>query len=61
MYGLKTWDTWSLLLEALSNNLITLTELCAAIDDLGKNKFGINGAQKQEILDNAKYIVNNRK
>lgn len=60
MYGLKTWDTWSLLLEALSKNLITLTELCAAIDDLGKNKFGINGAQKQEILDNAQFIINRR-
>ncbi len=27
MYGLKTWDTWNLLLEASSKNLITVPQI----------------------------------
>jgi uncharacterized protein len=56
MYGLKTWDTWNLLLEALSSNLITITEFAAAIDELGKKKFSLNEKQRQEILDAAQTI-----
>ena len=61
MYGLKTWDTWSILLEALSSNLTTLTELEAAVNELGKKKFRLNTKQTQEILDAARSIEKRRK
>lgn len=61
MYGLKTWDTWNLLLEALSKNLMTITELSDAIEDLGKRKFKLNPKQTQEILESAKFIENKRR
>jgi predicted nucleic acid-binding protein len=56
MYGLKTWGTWNLLLEALSNNLITITELGEAMEELGKRKFKLNPKRTQEIQQAAKLI-----
>ena len=61
MYGLKTSDTWSILFEALSRNLVTLTELTEAVDELGKKKFRLNAKQTQEILDAARSIDKRRK
>jgi len=60
MYGLKTWDTWTLLLEALSRNLITIIELEAAVEELGKRKFKLNIKQAQQILQAAKHIDSQR-
>jgi uncharacterized protein len=57
MYGLKTWDTWNLLLEALSRNHIALRDIEFALDELGKRKFKLNPKQAQEILDSAKFII----
>ena len=56
MYGLKSWDTWNLLLEALSRNLITITELNTVIEELGKRKFKLNPKQAEEIIEAAKHI-----
>ncbi|MCW3998780.1 MAG: hypothetical protein NWE93_00900 [Candidatus Bathyarchaeota archaeon] len=56
MYGLKTWGTWTLLLEALSRKLISAAELEKAMEELGKSKFKLNPQQQQEILDAAKHI-----
>ena len=56
MYGLKTWDTWNLLLEAQSSNQMTLTELGKAMDELGKKKFKLNEKQASEIMQAAKLI-----
>ncbi|MFA5573168.1 MAG: hypothetical protein GX799_11435 [Crenarchaeota archaeon] len=58
MYGLTVWSTWSLLLEALSQNLIAITELEGTIDELGKKKFKLNEKQVAEILQAAKHIQN---
>ena len=56
MYGLKVWSTWTLLLESQSRNLITATEIGAAIEELGKKKFRLNAKQVAEILQAAKLI-----
>ena len=56
MYGLRAWDTWNLLLESLSRNLISLTEVENAIEELGKKKFRLNAKQVAEILQAAKLI-----
>jgi len=61
MYGLTTWDTWNLLLEALSRNLITITELEEAVDALGKKKFRLNQKQTLEILQAAKRVQSRKK
>ncbi len=61
MYGLKTWDTWNLLLEALSKNLLNMIELSDAMDDLGKRKFKLNRKQTQEILESARFIEKQRR
>lgn len=60
MYGLKIWDTWSLLLEALSSSLMTLTDLEASVNELGKKKFSLNAKQTQEILNAAQHIDTRR-
>ena len=56
MYGLRAWDTWNLLLESLSRNLISLAEVENAIEELGKKKFRLNAKQVAEILQAAKLI-----
>jgi predicted nucleic acid-binding protein len=61
MYGLKTWDTWNLLLEALSRNHIVLGDINFALEELGKRKFKLNPKQVQEILNAAKFIEGQRK
>lgn len=61
MYGLKAWDTWNLLLEALSRNLMTLTEFEGALNELGKKKFKLNEKHASEIMQAAKLIEKNKK
>lgn len=61
MYGLKVWSTWTLMLEALSRKLVTLDEVKAAVEMLGKRKFKLNPRQAQEILDAAKLIEESKK
>ena len=36
MYGLKTWDTWNLLFEALNRKHIAFGDIDFALDELGK-------------------------
>lgn len=60
MYGLKTWDTWNMLLEALSRNLMTVTELYVTVNELGKKKFRLNEKQASEILQAAELIEKQR-
>jgi predicted nucleic acid-binding protein len=56
MYGLRAWDTWNLLLESLSRNLITVANVEGAVEELGKKKFRLNAKQVAEILQAAKLI-----
>lgn len=58
MYGLHTYNTWTLLLEGLGKHFLELYEIEKAVDILGKKKFSLNAKQKQEILDSAKAINN---
>ncbi len=61
MYGLKTWDTWNLLLEAQSRNEIAFDDVTDAVEELGKRKFRLNPKQTQQILDAANYVEKHRK
>jgi predicted nucleic acid-binding protein len=61
MYGLRIWSTWTILLEALSRNLIAVVEIEAAIEVLGHRKFKLNSTQAKAILEAAKYIEEQKK
>lgn len=56
MYGMKVWNTWTLLLESLSRGLIEISDLEKTVDELGKKRFKLNVKQAKEILDAAKII-----
>jgi len=56
MYGLRVWNTWTLLLESLRNDLIKPAELEIVLDSLGKKKFRLNPKQIKEVLAAAKFI-----
>lgn len=36
MFGLKTWNTWTVLLESLSMSYIEVSDIEAAIKELGE-------------------------
>jgi uncharacterized protein len=61
MYGLKTFDTWMLLLSALNKNLVTMTEINEGIDELGNKKFKLNEEQTKAILQAAQLIEKTKK
>ena len=56
MYGLRVWDTWTLLLESLNNNLVELKDLEHFIEELGTKKFKLNLKQTKEILAACRVI-----
>jgi len=57
MYGLKVWNTWIILLEALAKGLIEDSDIQAAINELGKKRHKLKTEQAKEILDAAKRII----
>lgn len=56
MYGLHTYNTWTLLLEGLAKRQLELYEIKEAVDVLALKKFALNAQQRQELLDSAKLI-----
>ena len=60
MYGLKVWGSWTLLLEALSRNLVAFDDVKASVEELGKRKFRLNPGQAREIIDAAKFDENQK-
>ncbi len=56
MYGLRAWDTWTVLLESQSKDMLGLHGVESAIEELGKKKFKLNPKQTKEILDAARVI-----
>jgi predicted nucleic acid-binding protein len=57
MYGLKIWNTWTILLESLSEGLIEVADVENAINELGKKRHKLKGKQASEILNAAKHIA----
>ena len=56
MYGLKVWDTWTILLQSLREDYLELNGITIAINELRKTKFTLNEKQAQELLADAKVI-----
>ena len=61
MYGLKTWNTWTVLLESLKMGFIKVSDIEAAIKELGKKRHKLKKEQAAQILEAAKLIRRKRK
>lgn len=56
MFGLKIWNTWTVLLEGLSKGFIEV-----AIKELGKKRHKLKKEQAEQILETVKLIAHKRK
>ena len=56
MHGLKVWNTWTILLEALAKGLIEEADIETAVDELGKKRHKLKSEHMEEILEAAKRI-----
>jgi len=61
MYRLKVWNTWTILLEALSRGFIKTSDIEFAIHELGKRRHKLKPEQATEILEAAKLVLFRRK
>ncbi len=59
MYGLKVWNTWTILLEALSRGF-KASDIEFAINELGKRRHKLRPEQATEILEEAKLVLSRR-
>lgn len=57
MFGLKTWNTWTALLESLSMDYIEVSDIEAAIKELGEKRHKLRKEQAEQILEAAKLIA----
>jgi predicted nucleic acid-binding protein len=60
MYGLKTWNTWTVLLESLRRGFIEISDVESAIKELGEKRHKLKNKQAAEILEAARFIVSRR-
>ncbi|MDH7558442.1 MAG: hypothetical protein QHH18_07585 [Candidatus Bathyarchaeota archaeon] len=60
MFGLKTWNTWTVLLESLSMGYIEISDIKSAIKELGEKRHKLKKEQAVEILDAARKIIRKR-
>jgi len=57
MYGLRVWNTWTILLKALADRLIDQTDIQQAIDELGRKRHKLKNEDAEEILKIARSIA----
>jgi len=61
MFGLKTWNTWTVLLESLSRGYIEVSDIEAAIKELGEKRHKLRKEQVEQILEAARLIAYKRR
>ena len=61
MHGLKTWSTWTILLEALGRGLIETSDIESAMTELGDRRHKLRPEQAREILEAARLISSRKK
>lgn len=61
MYGLRIWNTWTIMLESLSEGFIEVQVINKAINELGKKRHKLSEKQAEEILKAANAIVTCKK
>jgi predicted nucleic acid-binding protein len=57
MFSLRTWNTWTVLLESLGQGLIEIADLENAIKELGEKRHKLKEKQALDILRAAKHIT----
>jgi predicted nucleic acid-binding protein len=60
MFGIKTWNTWTVLLEGLRRGFIEFADIEAAIKELGERRHKLKEKQATQILEAAKLIRQRR-
>jgi len=60
MYGLKVWNTWTILLESLRRGFIEVSDMESAITELGEKRHKLRNKQAAEILKAAELIAYRR-
>lgn len=60
MYGLKVWNTWTILLESLRSGFIEIFDIESAISELGEKRNKLNNKQATELLKAAKLVASSR-
>jgi predicted nucleic acid-binding protein len=61
MYGIKIWNTWTILLESLGEGFIEIQDIKDAITQLGKKRHKLSEKQAEEILKAANTIAKRKK
>ncbi|MBO3754647.1 MAG: hypothetical protein FGF53_07225 [Candidatus Brockarchaeota archaeon] len=61
MFGLKTWNTCTVLLESLSMGYIEVFDIEVAIKELGEKRHKLRMEQAEQILEAARLIARKRK
>ncbi len=61
MFGIRVWNTWTILLESISEGFIEVQVINQAINDLGKKRHKLSEKQAEEILKAANEIVTCKK
>jgi predicted nucleic acid-binding protein len=61
MYGLRIWNTWTILLESLNEGFIEIQNINNAINQLGKKRHKLSEKQAEEILKAANATVTCKK
>ncbi|MEM3673505.1 MAG: hypothetical protein QW468_04700, partial [Candidatus Bathyarchaeia archaeon] len=60
MFGLKAWNTWTIMLESLSMGYIEVSDIESAIKELSEKRHKLKKEQALEILEAARKIVHKR-
>jgi len=61
MYGLKVWNTWTLLLESVGRRFIGTSDIESAIAELGEKRHKLRSEEAAEILKAARLIALGRR
>jgi predicted nucleic acid-binding protein len=61
MYGIRIWNTWTILLESLNEDFIEVQDIDKAIDELGKKRHKLSEKQAEEILKAANATLTRKK
>ncbi len=61
MYGIRIWNTWTILLDSLGKGLIEIQDINSAIDELGQKRHKLSEKQAEEIIKAANTIATCKK
>jgi len=61
MFGLKTWNTWTVMLESLCRGFVEVSDVDAAVKELGEKRHKLMKQQAAQILQAAEHVARKRK